>query len=46
LEINRELVSICHRVLVLREGAQVGMLSGEEITEEAIVAHCYGAAAA
>jgi ribose transport system ATP-binding protein len=37
-----ELVSICHRVLVLREGAHVGTLSGDEITEEAIVAQCYG----
>jgi len=41
-----ELVSICHRVLVLREGAHVGTLNGAEISEEAIVARCYGDASA
>jgi ABC-type sugar transport system ATPase subunit len=39
-----ELVSVCHRVLVLREGAHVETLRGEEITEQAIVAACYGTA--
>jgi ribose transport system ATP-binding protein len=39
-----ELVSMCHRVLVLREGAHVETLRGDEITEQAIVAACYGTA--
>jgi ABC-type sugar transport system ATPase subunit len=40
-----ELVSVCHRVIVMREGAQVGTLVGDEISEGAIVALCYGAGA-
>jgi ribose transport system ATP-binding protein len=37
-----ELVSICHRVLVLREGRHVATLAGAEITEQEIVRRCYG----
>ena len=37
-----ELVGLCHRILVLREGTIVGELDGDEITERSIVAMCYG----
>lgn len=36
-----ELVQVCDRVLVLREGQIAGELYGEEITEPAIVQLCY-----
>lgn len=32
-----ELVKICHRVIVFREGTTIGCLSGEEITQERIM---------
>ncbi len=32
-----ELVKICHRVIVFREGTTIGCLSGEEITQEKIM---------
>jgi ribose transport system ATP-binding protein len=41
-----ELVLLCDRVLVLREGATMGVLEGEEISEAAIVRLAYGATAA
>jgi ribose transport system ATP-binding protein len=34
-----ELVGFCDRILVMREGAMVGELSGERATEEAILRH-------
>jgi ABC-type sugar transport system ATPase subunit len=37
-----ELTLMCSRVLVMREGKIVGLLSGKEITESAMVAACYG----
>jgi ABC-type sugar transport system ATPase subunit len=37
-----ELVGLCHRILVMREGRIVGELDGDEITERSIVAMCYG----
>jgi ABC-type sugar transport system ATPase subunit len=36
-----ELVAICDRVIVLREGRVTGAVAGEEITEQAIVELCY-----
>jgi ABC-type sugar transport system ATPase subunit len=36
-----ELVGTCSRVLVMREGAIVGELAGEEITDAALVERCY-----
>lgn len=37
-----ELVGVCNRVLVMQEGTIVGSLDGDEITEQAIIALCYG----
>jgi ABC-type sugar transport system ATPase subunit len=37
-----ELVGVCNRVLVMHEGAIVGSLDGDEITEQAIIGLCYG----
>ena len=37
-----ELVGVCHRVIVLREGELVGEVSGDQITEAALLEHCYG----
>jgi ABC-type sugar transport system ATPase subunit len=37
-----EMVGICHRVVVLREGRFAGELTGDEITERAILDRCYG----
>ena len=37
-----ELVGVCHRVLVLREGELVGEIEGDLITEAALLEHCYG----
>ncbi len=37
-----ELVGACHRVLVMREGRIVGEVSGDDVTEQAIVELCYG----
>jgi ABC-type sugar transport system ATPase subunit len=37
-----ELVRICDRIEVMREGELAGALSGDEITERAIVELCYG----
>jgi ABC-type sugar transport system ATPase subunit len=37
-----ELVRLCDRVCVMREGSLVATLSGAEITEAALLAHCYG----
>ncbi|WP_337270726.1 sugar ABC transporter ATP-binding protein [Oryzifoliimicrobium ureilyticus] len=39
-----ELVNLCHRVLVLREGQIAAELSGDSITEEAIVGAAMGVA--
>jgi ABC-type sugar transport system ATPase subunit len=36
-----ELVGVCHRVLVLREGRVVAELEGDAISEDALVAACY-----
>ncbi|HVS99878.1 MAG TPA: sugar ABC transporter ATP-binding protein [Solirubrobacterales bacterium] len=41
-----ELVRICDRIEVMREGELVGELRGEQITERAIVELCYGHEAA
>ena len=38
-----ELVGICNRVVVMREGRLVGELEGDEVTEGALVEHCYAA---
>lgn len=38
-----ELVGVCNRVLVLREGRLVGELTGEEISEHRMLEMCYGA---
>jgi ABC-type sugar transport system ATPase subunit len=37
-----ELVGVCHRVMVLREGELVGEVSGEAISEAALLERCYG----
>ena len=37
-----ELVAVCDRVIVLREGRLVETLSGTAVTEAAIIAACYG----
>ena len=37
-----ELVGVCHRVIVLREGRLVGEVEGDEISEAALLEHCYG----
>ena len=37
-----ELVGLCHRVVVMREGTIIGELDGDEISERSIVAMCYG----
>jgi ribose transport system ATP-binding protein len=39
-----ELVGICNRVIVMREGLLVGELSGDAITESALIKRCYAAA--
>ena len=36
-----EVVGLCHRVLVMREGRCVGELAGEAISEAAILHLCY-----
>ncbi len=36
-----ELVEVCHRVVILREGHLVGELAGDAISEHAILEHCY-----
>jgi ABC-type sugar transport system ATPase subunit len=36
-----EIVGLCHRVLVMREGRAVGALEGEAISEPAILQLCY-----
>jgi ABC-type sugar transport system ATPase subunit len=38
-----ELVEVCHRVVILREGRLVGELAGDAISEHAILEHCYNA---
>jgi ABC-type sugar transport system ATPase subunit len=38
-----ELVQNCNRVLVMREGHLVGELTGEEVTESALLERCYAA---
>ena len=38
-----ELVGICNRVLVMREGTLVGEFEGDQVTEAALVARCYAA---
>ena len=37
-----ELVGLCHRVVVMREGTLIGELDGDEISERSIVSMCYG----
>jgi len=39
-----ELVAVCHRALVLRDGRTAGELEGDELTEEAMIDRCYRAA--
>jgi ABC-type sugar transport system ATPase subunit len=41
---NEEILGLCHRVLVVRRGAIAAELSGEEITEEAVMHAAFGAA--
>ena len=36
-----EVVGLCNRVIVLREGRQVGELRGAEVTEPAILGLCF-----
>jgi len=36
-----ELVAICNRVVVMREGRLVGEVEGDAITEAALIEHCY-----
>lgn len=38
-----ELVEVCDRVVVMREGRVVGELAGDEISEKAILDRCYAA---
>lgn len=38
----KEMERVCHRALVLREGRAVGFLPQEELSEESILARCYG----
>jgi ABC-type sugar transport system ATPase subunit len=38
-----ELVAVCNRVLVMREGRLVGEVDGDEITESALIERCYAA---
>jgi len=38
-----EVVGLCHRVLVMREGRNVGVLEGDAISEAAILELCYEA---
>jgi ABC-type sugar transport system ATPase subunit len=38
-----EVVGLCHRVLVMREGRNVGQLAGDAISEAAILQLCYEA---
>lgn len=37
-----ELVGVCHRVIVMREGNIVGEAAGDEITENRLLEYCYG----
>jgi ribose transport system ATP-binding protein len=39
----RELADHCDRVVVMREGRTVAELEGEDVSEAAILQHCYGA---
>ncbi|HKM53785.1 MAG TPA: ATP-binding cassette domain-containing protein [Isosphaeraceae bacterium] len=39
---NPELVAVCDRVGIMRDGRLTAILQGEEITEEAIVRHSIG----
>ena len=39
----QELIGLCHRVLIMREGRIVGEVTGEAMTEAAIVIHATGA---
>jgi ribose transport system ATP-binding protein len=41
-----ELAHLCDRALIFRSGQIIAELSGEELTQEALVAHCYQTAAA
>ena len=41
-----EIIGLCHRTLVMREGAIVGELQGDELTEEAIIRLAAGVVAA
>ena len=36
-----ELIGVCGRVLIMREGSMVGELTGSEITESALIDACY-----
>ena len=38
-----EIVGLCRRVIVLREGRLAGELRGPEISEAAILEHCFAA---
>ena len=37
-----ELIGICHRIVVMRGGAQQATLEAEQLTEEALIAHATG----
>jgi ABC-type sugar transport system ATPase subunit len=37
-----EIVGVCSRVVVMREGRLVGEVVGEQITEGTLIEHCYG----
>jgi ribose transport system ATP-binding protein len=41
-----EIVGLCERVYVMREGRTVGLIQGEEVTEERIMALAAGVGAA
>ena len=37
-----ELIGICHRIVVMRAGAQQATLDAHQLTEEALIAHATG----
>ena len=38
----RSLIGICHRIVVMRAGAQQATLDAHQLTEEALIAHATG----
>jgi ribose transport system ATP-binding protein len=41
-----EIIGLCHRALVMREGELMGQFSGDELTEEAVMRLAAGVEAA